>query len=85
MIEAERWDALAPGGTGLKSMDVIARAVPSQKVDVVRRLQAAGEIVAVAGDGVNDAPQAALGRFRSARSWEDLRHRRDSACRPACI
>jgi Ca2+-transporting ATPase len=40
----------------LKKVDVIARAVPSQKLDLVRALQSIGEIVAVTGDGVNDVP-----------------------------
>jgi len=35
---------------------VIARAVPSQKLALVRSMQAQGEIVAVTGDGVNDVP-----------------------------
>jgi Ca2+-transporting ATPase len=37
-------------------VDVIARAMPAQKLGLVRGLQAAGEIVAVTGDGVNDVP-----------------------------
>jgi Ca2+-transporting ATPase len=41
---------------GLDDPDVISRAVPAQKAELVRRLQAAGEIVAVTGDGVNDVP-----------------------------
>jgi Ca2+-transporting ATPase len=41
---------------GLDESEVIARAVPAQKLDLVRTLQAAGEIVAVTGDGVNDVP-----------------------------
>jgi Ca2+-transporting ATPase len=41
---------------GLDDADVISRAVPAQKVELVRRLQASGEIVAVTGDGVNDVP-----------------------------
>lgn len=35
---------------------IVARASAEQKMRVVRTLQAAGEVVAVTGDGVNDAP-----------------------------
>jgi Ca2+-transporting ATPase len=43
-------------GASLRDVDVIARAVPSQKLALVRALQEGGEIVAVTGDGVNDVP-----------------------------
>ena len=47
---------IASGNARLAEVDVVARAIPAQKHDLVRALQAEGEVVVVTGDGVNDVP-----------------------------
>ncbi len=58
VVEGDQMAArLAQGDTSdLREVDVVARAIPAQKLDLVRALQAGGDIVAVTGDGVNDVP-----------------------------
>ncbi len=46
--------------TIIRDVAVFARVTPSQKVRVVRALQRAGRVVAMVGDGANDAPAIRL-------------------------
>lgn len=53
--ELERMDD-AELRRSVETVSIFARAVPEQKLRLVRALRANGEVVAMTGDGVNDAP-----------------------------
>jgi Ca2+-transporting ATPase len=52
-LDATSDEALA---SRIGTIDIFARVVPEQKLRIVRALKETGEVVAMTGDGVNDAP-----------------------------
>ncbi len=58
VLSGPELDALSPQAlaASIREVAVFARVMPQQKLQLVRALQAAGEVVAMTGDGVNDAP-----------------------------
>jgi len=57
VLEGKELERLAKDDNGdLFRVGIFARVNPEEKLDLVRAYQAAGQVVAMTGDGVNDAP-----------------------------
>ncbi len=59
MLTGDSRTTAAAVGRKLGIDEVIAEVLPDQKAEVVKRLQQDGRVVAMAGDGINDAPALA--------------------------
>jgi P-type Cu+ transporter len=59
MLTGDNWTTAKAVARRLGIDEVDAEVLPDQKSNVVRKRKAAGQVVAMAGDGVNDAPALA--------------------------
>ena len=57
VVEGKHVERFTDGkGAGLSDVNIFARVSPAEKLALVRAYQATGDVVAMTGDGVNDAP-----------------------------
>src|SRR5690606_11788399 len=59
IIEGDALEEALLDDGALRTIDVVARCMPAQKLALVHALQRNGEVVAVTGDGINDVPALA--------------------------
>ena len=60
-MTGDRWDVARAVGRELSCDDVAAECLPAEKLELVEQAKRQGEVIAVVGDGVNDAPALAAG------------------------
>jgi P-type Cu+ transporter len=59
MVTGDQWATAESVGRRTNVDEVLAEVLPAEKSAVVKQLQSGGHIVAMAGDGINDAPALA--------------------------
>ncbi|HYL10173.1 MAG TPA: heavy metal translocating P-type ATPase [Candidatus Acidoferrales bacterium] len=68
MLTGDRRETAAAVAQKLRIDEVEAEVLPGRKAEIVRRLQSEGRVVAMAGDGINDAPALAAANVGIAMS-----------------